>query len=187
MFAIVMEDHMRTARDAKAMAKSLRESLARNDIALSHSECLEIVARQFGVDNWNILSAKINADAGVHFNETIPILRIFDIPKAQEFYVDFLGFTWDWEHRFEEGLPVYAQVSRASLSLHLSEHHGDGSPGAVVFVRMSGVEEFHRELLAKEYSYNRPSITDAPWGKCVDVFDPFGNTLRFSDPGTRAR
>lgn len=33
---------------------------------------------------------------------TIPILRIFDEAKAKEFYVAFLGFSVDWEHRFGE-------------------------------------------------------------------------------------
>lgn len=42
----------------------------------------------------------------------IPILRIFDEAKAKEFYFDFLGFRLDWEHRFEEGLPLYMQRSR---------------------------------------------------------------------------
>ncbi|GJD60135.1 hypothetical protein CS379_14395 [Methylobacterium frigidaeris] len=50
---------MRTYRDAKAMAKTLREELGRRGTALSHGECLEIVARQFGLDNWNILSARL--------------------------------------------------------------------------------------------------------------------------------
>ncbi|WHZ16958.1 MAG: Glyoxalase family protein [Nitrospira sp.] len=58
----------------------------------------------------------------------IPILRIFDEAKAKEFHLDFLGFTLDWEHRFEAGLPLYMQVSRDGCILHLSEHHGDGSP-----------------------------------------------------------
>ncbi len=54
---------MRTYRDAKAMAKALREELGRRGSALSHGECLEIVARQFGLDNWNILSARLTASA----------------------------------------------------------------------------------------------------------------------------
>jgi catechol 2,3-dioxygenase-like lactoylglutathione lyase family enzyme len=38
----------------------------------------------------------------VAFQKTIPILRIFDVEKAKEFYVGFVGFTVDWEHHFEE-------------------------------------------------------------------------------------
>jgi hypothetical protein len=67
-------------------------------------------------------------------HKTIPILRIFDVTKAKEFYDGFLGFTVDWEHRFDENAPAYLQVSRAGLVLHLSEHHGDACPGSTVFV-----------------------------------------------------
>ena len=50
---------MHSFMDAKLMAKLLRQALADRQIALGHSDCLELVARQFGVANWNILSAKI--------------------------------------------------------------------------------------------------------------------------------
>jgi hypothetical protein len=49
---------MRTYKDAKAMAKSLRGALAARRVLLSHSACLEIVAKQFGFADWNTLSAK---------------------------------------------------------------------------------------------------------------------------------
>ena len=116
------------------------------------------------------------------FTQTIPILRIFDVAKAREFYLDFLGFTLDWEHRFEPELPVYMQVSRGGLALHLSEHHGDCCPGGAVFVEMQGIEELHRELIDKHYGYNRPGLERAPWNAwCMEVVDPFGNRLRFNE------
>ena len=34
-----------------------------------------------------------------------------------EFYSGFLGFTIDWEHRFGENFPLYAQIARGSLDL----------------------------------------------------------------------
>lgn len=52
---------MNSFMDAKHMAKLLRQALAERNIELSHSDCLEIVARQFGLENWNILSAKIES------------------------------------------------------------------------------------------------------------------------------
>jgi hypothetical protein len=51
---------MRTYKDAKLMAKSLRDALAARSVRLSHSECLEIVAKQFGFTDWNTLSAKLD-------------------------------------------------------------------------------------------------------------------------------
>lgn len=53
---------MNSFLESKAMAKLLRQSLAERNVDLSHSECLELVARQFGLADWNILSARIEAD-----------------------------------------------------------------------------------------------------------------------------
>ena len=104
------------------MAKAMRAALAARKFEISHSEALEIVARQFGLDSWNILSAKIDAagEAGgkraIAFEPAVPIVRIFDIAKAHEFYLGFLGFKVDWEHRFDPDMPLYTQVSRAGLA-----------------------------------------------------------------------
>lgn len=111
----------------------------------------------------------------------IPILRIFSVDKAKEFYVDFLGFTLDWEHRFGDDFPLYAQVSRSGLVLHLSEHHGDATPGSTVFVPVQDIDSLHRELAAKSYRYAKPGIEDLDWGRQLQVADPFGNRLRFCE------
>ena len=114
-------------------------------------------------------------------SSAIPILRIFSVDKAKEFYVDFLGFSWDWEHRFEPGFPVYAQVTRSGLTLHLSEHHGDSTPGSTVFVPVVDLAGLQAELVAKSYAYAKPGIEEAGWGKQMQVSDPFGNRIRFCE------
>jgi hypothetical protein len=43
------------------MAHTLRDALKAKAIEFTHSECLELIAKTFGYDNWNILSAKIAA------------------------------------------------------------------------------------------------------------------------------
>jgi catechol 2,3-dioxygenase-like lactoylglutathione lyase family enzyme len=112
----------------------------------------------------------------------IPILRIFDLARAKEFYIDFLGFRIDWEHRFEDGAPVYMQVSRGDLVLHLSEHHGDCCPGACVYVRTTQLADFRREITAKGYRFMRPGIEPTPWrSRLMEVIDPFNNRLRFDE------
>jgi catechol 2,3-dioxygenase-like lactoylglutathione lyase family enzyme len=114
--------------------------------------------------------------------QTIPILRIFDVEKAKDFYVGFLGLRVDWEHRFDTNAPVYMQVSRQSLILHLTEHHGDCCPGSTVFVRITNLDQFHQELMVKGYAYMRPRIKIAPWNaKVMEIIDPFGNRLRFNE------
>lgn len=115
------------------------------------------------------------------FAAPIPVLRIFDVAKAMEFYVDFLGCSLDWEHEFAPGMPKYIQVSRGDLVLHLSEHHGDGSPGVVVYVPTAGVRELHAELTAKDYPFLQPGISDDEIGTRIEVLDPFGNRLRFNE------
>lgn len=117
----------------------------------------------------------------IAFTQTIPILRSFDEAKAREFYLGFLGFTVEFEHRFEPSLPLYLSVQRAGMTLHLSEHHGDASPGATLFVPMQGIVAFRDELLGKQYGYGRPGITEEPWGKVMEVHDPFGNRIRFCE------
>jgi hypothetical protein len=72
-------------------------------------------------------------------------------------------------------------IERGGLELHLSEHHGDASPGSTVFVWMSGIRDFHGELTAKHYGYGRPGIQRQPWGDQLEVHDPFGNRIRFCE------
>ena len=113
----------------------------------------------------------------------IPVLRIFDLAIARAFYVDWLGFQVDWEHRFEPGMPVYMQVSRGPVVLHLSEHFGDCSPGAKVLVNTDDVEALHRELAARPNRSMRPGVELVPWkAKVMEVIDPFGNRLAFNEP-----
>ena len=52
---------MRDFRDAKAMAHALRDALQTKAVETTHSECLELIAKAFGDENWNILSARIAA------------------------------------------------------------------------------------------------------------------------------
>lgn len=117
----------------------------------------------------------------VNFERVVPVLRIFDIDKAREFYVDYLGFRVDWEHRFDKHSPLYMQVSRGSLVLHLSEHHGDGTPGSVVYVDTQGIRAYHAELGSKEYRYLMPGVNVDEIGTSLCLLDPFGNTIRLNE------
>lgn len=115
---------------------------------------------------------------------TIPILRIFNYNKAVEFYIDWLGFKIDWEHRFGENFPLYMQVSQGQIVLHLSEHHGDCSPGAKVLIQQyAGLTAYHKQLTQKNYRYNKPGLEKASWNEninCMEVTDPFSNRLNFT-------
>ena len=113
------------------------------------------------------------------FAPAIPVLRIFSVDKAKEFYLDFLGFTVDWEHRFAPDLPLYVQIHRDGLILHLSEHYGDATPGSTVFARVEDLKALESELQAKKYGYSRPEAERVDWGLQMQIRDPLGNLLRF--------
>ncbi len=114
--------------------------------------------------------------------QAIPIIRIFDEAKAKEFYLEFLGMSLDWEHRFESSFPIYMQVSKGNLVLHLSEHSGDCAPGSKTFVNTDELDALHREITSRGYRYSRPEITTAPWGDRVfEVIDPFSNRILFNE------
>ncbi len=180
---------MRTYLQAKAMAKSLRESLAGKKVSLSHSECLEIVAQQFGFGNWNVLAAKIDREiaerepraeaAAVSLNQVIPVLHV-DLPEAaREFYVDVLGFEFDWGVDAGAERGSYGQVSRADLQLHLTT---DTPPraGADVYFRMEGIDALFRAVKAKIATTQPLAIHDTFYdARELAIEDPFGNRLRF--------
>ncbi|AYN96892.1 VOC family protein [Pseudomonas sp. LTJR-52] len=174
---------MTSTEQAKQMAKRLRASLTERNQDITHSTALELVSHQLGYRDWNTASAALSKESQTQnnpaFERPIPILRMFEEAKAREFYLDFLGFTIEFEHRFEAHLPLYLGIDRGGLKLHLSEHHGDASPGSTIFVPMRNIEAFRDELLAKRYSYGRPEIVHQPWGKVMEVHDPFGNRIRF--------
>ena len=64
----------------------------------------------------------------------IPILRMYDVAATIRFYIDYLGCSLDWQSG-EGDRPVYLQVSRNGMKLHLSSHHDDGTPGTAVSSR----------------------------------------------------
>lgn len=173
---------MLSVEHAKKMAKALRTSLGSHSSSITHAAALEIVAHQLGYKDWNTAAALLpreNKPSAIQFDSAIPILRMFDERKAREFYLDFLGFQVEFEHRFEINLPLYMGIHRSGLRLHLSEHHGDGAPGANVFVPAHNIAQLRDELHAKQYSYGRPEVVQRDWGLILQVYDPFGNRIQF--------
>jgi uncharacterized protein YndB with AHSA1/START domain len=176
--------------EPKAMARRLRTALADRDITVSHSEALELVARQLGARDWNTFRAaaaatsRLNASAhGAVDGHVVPILRVFDEVQALEFYVDYLEFTVDWRNETGGHEPLYAQLSRGEARVRLSGHHGDASPGSGVLVPITDALELQQALKAKAYPYPDPGIEDLSWGRVIPVVDPFSNRIVFYEAG----
>jgi ATP-dependent Lon protease len=80
---------MRDFRDAKAMAKSLREALHAKSFTLTNSESQELIARILGYRDWNVLAARIKAiqlpatsaqpDTPISVGERIPVIPMRDM------------------------------------------------------------------------------------------------------------
>lgn len=163
----------------KDMASRLRARLAANGAEITNSQALELVAVQLGYRDWNTCVA---ASTAAPPPVTVPILRTFPGGEARRFYVSFLGFRVDWEHRFGDGMPLYQQVSREGCVLHLSEHHGDGTPGSAVRIQIPDVRRLQRELLDSTVYPLRIGLDSEAWGDDLAVPDPFGNRIIFHTP-----
>ena len=111
----------------------------------------------------------------------VPILRVTSVGEAKGIYCDILGFNLDWEHYYAEGAPVYMQVSRDGLTLHLSENQRFQT-GNIVYVATSGIESLHDQLSQATEAWDPPAITSTPWNsKQLEIEDPFKNLLRFNE------
>ena len=113
--------------------------------------------------------------------KAIPTFRIFDYQKAIEFYIEELGFTIDWEHRFGPEEPVYMQISKNGLVLHLSEN-SRFKLEVIIFVETEGLEEFYQELTQRTSKIKIPKPEKTDWQSLqMEIKDPFGNLLRFNE------
>ena len=107
----------------------------------------------------------------------MPTLRITDYARSKQFYVDGLGFQVDWEHRFEPGLPVFAQVSREGLAFFLTEHTGDCPVGGLIHLYIADVDAWYGEFRRKGVPVHEPPDEYLQGLRSMTVVDPDGNKL----------
>jgi hypothetical protein len=113
--------------------------------------------------------------------KAIPTFGIRDYKSAIDFYVDFLGFQIDWEHRFELTGPVYMQISKSGLILHLSESKRF-EKNVIVFVETKNLIGFHKELQERNPKDKTQDVLQTKWKTLqLEIQDPFGNLLRFNE------
>ena len=58
--------------EAKTVAKRLATALKTKRIDLTHGECLDLVARQFGLKDWNVMAAKLAEKSPVPSKINVP-------------------------------------------------------------------------------------------------------------------
>lgn len=101
--------------------------------------------------------------------EVTPILRVRNADVAVRWY-ERLGFTKEWEHRFEPGMPTFVSIACGGARLFLSEHHGDARPDTLVQLVLVDVDAVVAE-------FGRPT-REPPYGCELELRDPDGNRLR---------
>jgi hypothetical protein len=87
--------------DPKTAAKRLRTALRERNIDLSHGECLDLVARQLGLKNWNVLAAKLSREPEQAERISLPEGWMLDGENTDS----FAGGLDGQEHYL--GLPVF--------------------------------------------------------------------------------
>lgn len=107
--------------------------------------------------------------------ELVPIFRVDDGRVAAAWY-ERLGFEVTGEHRFAPHLPLYLFVRRGDVHLQLSEHAGDAPPRSLAYFYVDDVD-----AIAGEFDQ---TVTSQPWGREIELTDPFGNRLRIGTVAT---
>ena len=54
------------------------------------------------------------------------------------------------------------QVSKGQIVLHLSEHHGDSTPGSKAYITIDDVQSYYNEIIRNKYKFNHPGLEMAP-------------------------
>lgn len=108
-------------------------------------------------------------------DEVVPVLHVADAATAMAWY-ERLGFSKEWEYRFDPGCPAFVSIARGRARLFLSEHRGDARPGTLVSL-------FVKDTSAVAAEFGRPA-EEPPYGCEFELRDPDGNRLRISTRAT---
>lgn len=103
--------------------------------------------------------------------EVIPILHVANAATAVAWY-ERLGFSKEWEFRFDPESPWFVSIARGRVRLFLSEHRGDARPDTLVGLFVNDIDA----VLAE---FGRPE-EEPPYGCEFELHDPDGNRLRIS-------
>jgi len=114
-------------------------------------------------------------------SHVVPFLRVGDVERSLEFYVDQLGFRENWRHQADADLPRVVSITRGGVTIVLSEHT-EVSFGGLVYLYTTELDIVFHELVARGITLDL-APTDMPWGmREMHLRDPDGNMLRIGQP-----
>jgi uncharacterized glyoxalase superfamily protein PhnB len=178
---------MRSFLQAKSMAKALRKALAERQVVLSHSECLELVSRQFGFVDWNMLAAAMKDQVTVQFSIVVQHGRQ---RQAADFYESVFGAKQVRDYVNDNellGLELQLGSTRFGVSGANPKREAEPSrggpfypkaPGAVssaVNVEVSEVDRVLRRALGEGATLRFGLELDTEGRRCASFYDPFGH------------
>jgi catechol 2,3-dioxygenase-like lactoylglutathione lyase family enzyme len=114
----------------------------------------------------------------------IPTFRITNYEKSKHYYVEVLGFTIEWEHRFNPNFPVFMSIVRDGMQIYLSQHQGDCQVGGLIHFLIPDVNAWFEEFTGRNALVGESPNDDL--GFCnMTIKDPDGNQLRFMEPSPK--
>ncbi len=154
------------------MAKALEVSLSSKNLALSHGECLDIVARQFGVKNWNVLSAKAKRQEAAALRRRVELKGWFFLSE----------FPLDYDHGLDENT---ALLGRRSALIRLdaetaARHYPDPARAHGGYLQSVAALPFHGGRVEIQANLRCEEVTHGAtiWAR-VDAMP--GHTLAFDN------
>ena len=133
---------MRNFRDAKTMARALREALKAKAIETTHAEALELIAKAFGFESWNVLSAKIEATEPEPSDERTPSVSAESDPVSlQTLYCSFCGKSQHEVRKLIAGPTAFICDECVDLCTDVVEPDDERE----LFRLMKGIEESGRQ------------------------------------------
>lgn len=116
--------------------------------------------------------------------KAIPVFRVFDYDKAVAFYIAWLGFKIEWEHKPEEGR-FCIQASLGELVIQLLEHPDQGGTGTwVILSDFKNLVAYRKLILLKGSSFVKPELRQVPREPntlSMTMVDPFYNRIEFRE------
>lgn len=118
----------------------------------------------------------------IHLHQIHPVLPVWDVVDALDFYVNRLGFRIAFADDAKK--PTYAGIIRDDVEIHLQWHDpkewevaGDRPMLRIV---VQNIEGLYNEYEEKDVFHTYTLLRETAWGtKEFALYDPFKNGLTF--------
>jgi hypothetical protein len=135
------------------MARALRDALKAKAVETTHAEALELIAKAFGYENWNILSAKIDAAKPAASDERqLSVAAQNNSPPPQTLYCSFCGKSQHKVRKLIKGPTSFICDECVDLCTEIVEEPE--------FFRLTGANEESGEAYAALFEVARGTSTE---------------------------